>query len=384
MTKRTMNDFSDLGSLPGKGGMGGTKMTGIFKGWVKNGAYGFIRHEKGKDVFLHESALHAAGIPKKEVVEGAGLRFDIELTPKGPQAKNVEFVGKEIRDPQEKPRQKDDPHVFYRLPRDTRKKLETLGRDNIDNFYLKLHKIPHYTGKDGFSYFQNDDEKKEYGVRFEKGILDGIHKKQHEIAKTMGSYKTVELSVDWRLIVGLGSESVYETSMTLHHIYGIPYIPGQAVKGVVRNYVINEAFGENNSQLDLKGAEARALEKDAFKKIFGSQKNAGHVIFFDAFPVSPPNIRPDVMTVHYPDYYGGPKPPADYQNPKPIPFLTVENTSFEFILCVKRKHQNETVQLGDNKGNLLDVTADWMKNAMTRHGVGAKTAVGYGYFNQTV
>src|SRR6185369_614959 len=35
-----------------------------------------------------------------------------------------------------------------------------------------------------------------------------------------------------RLIVGLGVESVLETSITLHRTYGVPYLPGSALKGL--------------------------------------------------------------------------------------------------------------------------------------------------------
>jgi len=54
--------------------------------------------------------------------------------------------------------------------------------------------------------------------------------------------ESLTLKPDWRLIVGLGNESIYETSMTLHHIYGFPYIPGSAIKGVTRNYYINDIY----------------------------------------------------------------------------------------------------------------------------------------------
>ncbi|MCM8809920.1 MAG: type III-B CRISPR module RAMP protein Cmr6, partial [Candidatus Omnitrophica bacterium] len=43
-----------------------------------------------------------------------------------------------------------------------------------------------------------------------------------------------QLQTKSRLIVGLGSSHALETSLTLHHIYGIPYIPASALKGVCR------------------------------------------------------------------------------------------------------------------------------------------------------
>ncbi len=49
------------------------------------------------------------------------------------------------------------------------------------------------------------------------------------------------------MIVGLGNESVYDTSMTLHHMYGIPFIPASAIKGVIRSWIIAEMFGDENA-----------------------------------------------------------------------------------------------------------------------------------------
>jgi len=182
------------------------------------------------------------------------------------------------------------------------------------------------------------------------------------------------IKTDWRLVVGLGGGSVYETSMTLHHIYGIPYIPGSAVKGVTRSWIIGEVF--NNSEED-------ALNNPSFITIFGNQKHKGKVIFLDAFPIQAPEIKPDVMNPHFGDYYSGKKdknnnliPPADYLNTGPIFFLTVENTSFNFYLIAKNKDKSVfNIEISDF------TIMKWLKKALLEHGIGAKTAVGYGYFN---
>ena len=44
------------------------------------------------------------------------------------------------------------------------------------------------------------------------------------------------IKIAGRMIVGLGSESVLETSITLHRTYGVPYIPGSGLKGLAANY----------------------------------------------------------------------------------------------------------------------------------------------------
>ncbi|MEO0253780.1 MAG: type III-B CRISPR module RAMP protein Cmr6, partial [candidate division WOR-3 bacterium] len=65
-----------------------------------------------------------------------------------------------------------------------------------------------------------------------KNVID-----DQKIALERQGYKLVysqSLKVQSRLIVGLGSSHVLETSITLHHIYGVPYIPASALKGVCR------------------------------------------------------------------------------------------------------------------------------------------------------
>src|SRR5437764_360207 len=46
----------------------------------------------------------------------------------------------------------------------------------------------------------------------------------------------VELRVTGRLIVGLGADNILETGITLHHTYGVPFIPGSGLKGLAAHY----------------------------------------------------------------------------------------------------------------------------------------------------
>ena len=61
------------------------------QGTVKwfNGAkgYGFISRQNGEDVFVHSSAIEAAGF--KSLQEGQKVQFDVTKGPKGSQAVNV-------------------------------------------------------------------------------------------------------------------------------------------------------------------------------------------------------------------------------------------------------------------------------------------------------
>lgn len=183
-----------------------------------------------------------------------------------------------------------------------------------------------------------------------------------------------KLKTDYRLLIG-SEQSIYETSIKLHHIYGIPYIPASAIKGVVRSYTILEYFADELEKYKDRYSkfEDEVLFKcNWFVDIFGSQENEGRVIFFDAFPTSKPTIKVDIMNPHYGHYYNEGKAPTDTKNPIPINFLTVENTEFEFFIASKESLDNFQV-----KDTAFEI---YFQEALKNHGIGAKTAVGYGYF----
>src|SRR5579872_4123075 len=70
-------------------------------------------------------------------------------------------------------------------------------------------------------------------------------------------------TTDWRMVVGLGGESVLETDLTLHHLYGIPFIPGSALKGLTRSYVTSEVEGYQSKQIED--------DNEEIQRIFGTQ-----------------------------------------------------------------------------------------------------------------
>lgn len=218
--------------------------------------------------------------------------------------------------------------------------------------------------------------------------------------------KAVALSTSSRLIVGLGSTSVLETSIRLHHIYGVPYIPSSAIKGLLRAYKMWELsdwdiklsqafeiaikiiyekcnepkkeFAEKLMQLEEKDLkpEDRILFENRKKiiekqealfpilSIFGTQSHKGALIILDAYPERFDGFDIDIMNPHYPDYYQGNEPPSDWQNPTPIKFLTIPGgTRFNFYFI-----------------NPYDGLETDLKEALTAFGIGAKAALGYGIF----
>jgi CRISPR-associated protein Cmr6 len=202
---------------------------------------------------------------------------------------------------------------------------------------------------------------------------------------------------EWRIIVGLGAGHVLETSITLHRIYGVPFIPGSAVKGVTRAWafwdiaerlnvpeasllLLDRLLTEGKEKAQKETWEKMRLNHDFaewqdtardFYAVFGTTERQGQVLFFDAYPTQAPRLRLDIMNPHYAPYYSDTAkriPPADYYSPVPVYFLTVERTPFGFALASRDSHLRQTAEV-------------WLKAALSNLGIGSKTAAGYGFFS---
>ena len=270
-----------------------------------------------------------------------------------------------------------DPGATF-LPADAKAALARAGAP--DNFALKLFKAARFDARmNKFQFFKREKKGENYSIRAEYGTLDfsQIAARAYSDAQALlghNNLKKLELTTDWRLIQGLGIESVYEVAMTLHHVYGIPYIPASALKGVVRGWIITEYF---------EGLEEKALSDPRFCNWFGcpaesfyKEARQGQLVFFDVFPLTPPIVEPDVMNPHYQAYYSDKSnrtAPSDFLSPNPVFFLTVARTKFQILAGSRNKEA-----LQDTIGG--KTMADWLRDALENHGIGAKTAVGYGYF----
>jgi len=177
----------------------------------------------------------------------------------------------------------------------------------------------------------------------------------------------LEMQTHGRLVVGLGSETACETGLTLHRIYGVPWIPGTALKGMTAHFA-HEIAGQTDPRLLFKG--------EAHRIIFGDQDAAGYIVFHDAWmtPESLPGLYPDIMTTHHPDYYTKKNHPAptDYDSPVPVGFLSVHG---KFCFAVG------TYDTGDNGKAWRQLSLDLLRFALIERGVGGKTSSGYGRFS---
>lgn len=191
----------------------------------------------------------------------------------------------------------------------------------------------------------------------------------------------------WRWIVGLGNNSVLETGLTLHHVYSVPYVPGSALKGLAQALVVRReepesvrellpADGRERDKILLRlfGEHPRKQEKVEIRPKEWDENQAGEIVFVGAVPVhdrAPPKMVLDVMTPHFPGYYGGKtEVPLEVEDPVPVPFLAIQGGTFDLTLTPRRRDKTE----------LLDLAFKLCLAALDELGIGGKTAKGYGYF----
>jgi CRISPR type III-B/RAMP module RAMP protein Cmr6 len=285
------------------------------------------------------------------------------------------------------------------LPQDV--KIAMSSSTKVDNFALLFNRMAHFGVKEDIgandgnvsgllneeakAHFFHKSKSKQKGEKHldltqkwevpAKKFYDEVLLTHQAAAQALFStHEEIKLAANWRIAVGLGNESVYENGFTFHPTYGIPYLPGTSLKGMTRHWAV-----------------ANGKDKKLIEQIFGNENRPdiktkdicqGRIIFFDAYPIELKRsmLQPDIMNNHYPDYYEGKKPPADWLSPRPIFFLTMKDVEFRFLLGVIQRPASKEEELDSH--TLINTAKEWLENALFESGIGAKTAVGYGRMRQ--
>ncbi len=194
-------------------------------------------------------------------------------------------------------------------------------------------------------------------------------------------FRIIKGRLEGRLAINLAEGLIQNAGMALDRIFGLPLIPGSAVKGVTRNAALAEV-------------KANPGLLETFVRVFGTSENdykkgdlsgftapsglpqdvKGAVTFVQATPTNDARIVVDITTVHFPDYYrSGVEADQGNESPRPNPFPAVERgAEFAFPILLN--------SMSDDPA-LLEAAERWLGKAMQQNGFGAKTAAGYGWFS---
>ncbi|MEJ5369567.1 MAG: type III-B CRISPR module RAMP protein Cmr6 [Bryobacteraceae bacterium] len=211
---------------------------------------------------------------------------------------------------------------------------------------------------------------------------------------------------------GLGNEHPLENGFSFLNPYGLPYLPGSGVKGVVREAARQLATGmwedSRGWHTEPVGAftvredgEERKIALTALDVLFGRETPEGEsdhfrgvLTFWDVVPViQEKSLRVEVMTPHQSHYYqqktdrksGDSKSPHDSGQPNPILFLTVPpgaEFAFHVVCDLPRLKRVAPALLGEVEPGKEPLWKQLLEAAFEHAfqwlGFGAKTAVGYG------
>jgi CRISPR-associated protein Cmr6 len=237
----------------------------------------------------------------------------------------------------------------------------------------------------------------------DRHIMQALARRQQALAQAFersGALVVLKADAVAPFTTGLGNEHPLENGFAFLNPYGLPYLPGSGVKGVIR-----QASGELTSGDwgDTKGwtLDETYLLRNGKEEIrlslldvlFG-RKNAsgetdhvrGALSFWDVFPqIEGERLVVEVMTPHQGHYYQKGGTPHDSGSPNPITFLTVPPKSrFTFHVLCDLEHLHRlapSLAGGDRWKELVDAA---FQHAFQWLGFGAKTSVGYGAFAAAV
>ena len=237
----------------------------------------------------------------------------------------------------------------------------------------------------------------------DKATMRALAARQSHTAQSTPHTLTLDAIATAPFTTGLGNEHPLENGFAFLNPYGLPYLPGSGVKGVLRQAARELTGGDWGDPQGWDAGTIHLLERRGHATIqlsiidvlFGRETPDGdgdHVrgalSFWDALPQIPGDtLAVDIMTPHQSHYYqkrqdrksGDSTSPHDSGAPNPISFLTLPpGTGFAFhVVCDQAHLERLAPDLAHDLRWQTLLTAAF-EHAFEWLGFGAKTAVGYG------
>lgn len=205
-------------------------------------------------------------------------------------------------------------------------------------------------------------------VKTGSAALLAEHARRREALVERQEGQILAMHLDSRFATGLGRRHPVENGFAWNHSLGVPYLAGAGVKGMVRAWATFEADGVTPKDIER-----------IFGPLPGETLHVGSVIFLDALPTAPVSMAVEVMTPHTGPWNGADPDtltlndaPADWNSPNPVPYLVMEAGAVMQFAILPR-----------TKADTLDAkqARDWLCEALSWLGAGAKTAIGFGRFS---
>jgi CRISPR-associated protein Cmr6 len=235
--------------------------------------------------------------------------------------------------------------------------------------------------------------------------LKALVARQSEQANTFDSSGLLRLQATTiaPFTTGLGNEHPLENGFAFLNPYGLPYLAGSGVKGVLRAAAKELASGQWDSkewhhaedlrhEVHNKQGE-RIFDASDLDVLFGSEALNGEnhlrgvLSFWDVIPqIEGNSLMVEIMTPHQSHYYqedakkgAGSTSPHDSGSPNPISFLTVPpNSRFAFhVVCDTARLEHLAPDLANNE-RWKALLTEAFEQAFAWLGFGGKTSVGYG------
>jgi CRISPR-associated protein Cmr6 len=197
-----------------------------------------------------------------------------------------------------------------------------------------------------------------------RDFYENAYRRWLKATEEVTRFSHVAMKIEGRLLIGLTGGGALETGCAVSHTYGVPYLPGSSIKGVVRAYAQKVLGNTSPAVQEIFGTEPTDAEKQGLSGLIG---------FHDAWWIpgsggaehKDHSFTEDIVTPHHPDYYAGGKAEAtDLDSPVPNSMIGVRG-SFLFTL--------------EGPPEWLKIAHTLLGGALAENGIGAKTRAGYGY-----